>query len=74
MFCYFMLYKHILQDNHILSIKEEYYFLLQCNLQAAVGWWNKWFSDMVKSSMWKTRLLNDPDKIAFQTPDLQTSK
>lgn len=24
--------------------------------------------------MWKTRLLNDPDKIAFQTPDLQTGK
>lgn len=74
MFWYFVLCKHILQDKHILSIKEENNFLLYCYLQAAAGWWNKQFLDMVKSSMWKTRLLNVPDKIAFQTPDLDTSK
>lgn len=60
-------------DKHILSIKVENNFLLHCDLQAAVGWWNKQFSDTVKSSMWKTRLLNVPDKIVFQTPDLETS-
>lgn len=60
-------------DKHILSIKVESNFLLYCDLQAAVGWWNKQFSDKVKSSMWKTRLLNVPDKIVFQTPDLETS-
>lgn len=74
MFWYFVLCKHILQDKHFLSIKEENNFLLRCDLQAAMGWWNKQFSDMVKSSMWKTRLLKVPDKIAFQTPDLKTSK
>lgn len=37
MFWYFVLCKHILQDKHFLSIKEENNFLLRCDLQAAMG-------------------------------------
>lgn len=61
-----MLYKHILQGKHILYIKEENNFhTATCKLL-----WDDGTSSFrygkFQISMWKTKLLNVPDKIAFQ--------
>lgn len=68
MFWHFVLYKLTPQDKHILSMKEEDNFILHCDLQAAVGWWKKQFSDMVKSSVWKTKAVKCSRRDSFSNP------
>lgn len=72
MVLYFVLCKHVLEDKHISSVKEEdnSYTL---GLAGCCGMLEQAGFRMVKSSVWKTRLLSVPNKIPFQTSHLKAS-